>query len=177
MTTVRRAHGLRRAALLALAAVILAGCDLPRMNFVRDDRLEITSPADRSVADFPVTVSWSVDGFDIASPGDEPRDGSGYFAVFLNRSPIGPSESIFDIGEEDPACRADPACPDETYLNQRDVYPAWSTEVVLDAFSVLGADQQYHTVWVVLLDSSGRRIGESQWRVNFDVRLPGEVES
>jgi hypothetical protein len=157
--------------------VLLVACDLSRMNFVQDDRLEITSPDDRTTVDFPVTVSWTVEDFGLASPDDVPSEDAGYFAVFLDRSPIGPGDSIFDIGEDDPACRADPDCPDRAYLNQNDIYPTRTTQVRLDAFPILGVDQEYHTVWVVLLDNDGRRIGESQWKVTFDVRLPGEEDS
>jgi hypothetical protein len=168
-------------ALLTLMTVVastgLAGCDLSEMNFVQDNRLTITSPDDRSVVDFPVTVRWSVQDFDLAEPDAAPREDAGYYAVFLDRAPIGPGESIFDIGEDDPACRADPDCPDKAYLNQNDIYPSWTNQVRLDGFPILGSDQEFHTVWVVLLDSTGRRIGESQWKVTFDVLLPGEVDS
>lgn len=162
--------------LVGLAScLVLMSCAGDGLLFKQDHRLTITSPEDRSTSDIPVRVAWSVDDFTVSQANDPVVDDEGYFVVFVDRAPIGKGDRLDEIGQDDPQCRAEPNCPDEEYLAQLDIYPTRSNEVTLTSFRVLGGDQPLHTAWVVLVDSEGRRTGEAQWKVTFDVRLPGEV--
>lgn len=157
-----------------LACLSLTSCEIRGLQFTQDHRLEITSPKDRSTQALPVKISWKISGFTISQRGDPAAADAGYFVVFLDRPPIGKGSRLSDIGRGDPLCRANPGCPDAEYLAQQNIYPTRSTEVSLTSFPVLATDQSMHTAWVILVDSEGRRTTESQWKVTFDVRLPGE---
>ncbi|MER6529600.1 hypothetical protein [Streptomyces sp. NPDC001508] len=159
---------------VCLACLALTSCDFRGLRFSQDHRLEITSPKDRSTQTVPAKLSWKISGFAVSRPGDPVAADAGYFVVFLDRPPMGKGSRLSDIGRSDPQCRAEPGCPNAEYLAQQNIYPTRSSEVSLASFPVLGGDQTMHTAWVILVDSEGRRTSESQWKVTFGVRLPGE---
>ena len=172
----------RRLALLAALSGILSGCGLTHLNdlnFRVDDRLHFVTPKDRALLHSPVTVSWTIHDFTIAAPGSAPpsRD-AGYFAVFLDRAPIHPGETLTAIGKGDPTCANDPKCPDKTYLNDHHVFVTTKTQLRLDQITDIAGDHekiQMHAVTVVLLDTAGHRIGESAWELDFRMRRVSSV--
>ena len=171
-----RASWRRLAPILAIAFAA-SGCGLTHLsdlNFRVDDRLHFTSPKDRATVGRPLTVSWTIRDFRIAGPGSEaPSRDAGYFAVFLDRAPIRPEQTLRVIGNNDPTCKNDPKCPDMQYLHDHYVFPTTATQLRLTQIpTLLGNHEklQQHTITVVLLDTAGHRIGESAWEL--DVRLP-----
>ena len=176
----RSAHATWRPAAVASGlALVLAGCGLTHLsdlNFRVDKRLHFVSPEARATVRQPVTVTWTIRDFQIVRPGSEPPSHrAGYFGVFVDRTPIKPGDSLRSLGHGDPACESNPKCPDLDYLHARDVYPTTATSLRLPELANLrGRDKlQMHTVIVVLLDTSGRRIGESAWELDVRVRRIG----
>ena len=165
----------RRLALAAALAVGASGCGLTHLhdlNFRVDDRLHFLTPKDRSTVHAPLTVAWTMRDFTVAAPRTAPpsRD-AGYFVVFVDQAPIRPGQTVKAIAHGDPVCERDPKCPDEAYLNGHGVYTTTKTAVTLhQILDLLGSREklQMHTITVVLLDTAGRRIGESAWEL--DVR-------
>ena len=123
----------------ALAAVVvLTGCG-PYL-FRQSDRVTVTSPVVYSTTRNPVTVTWTAQDF--TAPAD------GRFAVFVDRDPISPGDNI-----------------DEYTTQQRaGIYVVDTTSLKLGVLGqVTGVDPaeaNHHDVTVVLLDTSGNRIGE-----------------
>ncbi|HET7310853.1 MAG TPA: hypothetical protein VFJ17_05965 [Mycobacteriales bacterium] len=166
----------RRLALLVAVAAATSSCGLTHLsdlNFRVDDRLHFVSPKARSVVHAPLTVAWTIHDFTLAAPGSAaPTKDAGYFAVFVDRAPIRPGETLKAIGKGDLTCENDPKCPDTTYLNDHRVYVTTTTQVRLPLISDIVGDRerlQMHSITVVLLDTAGHRIGESAWEL--DVRM------
>lgn len=158
---------------IALAGVCtaLAGCVPQGLAFRVDDRLTFRSPTDRSTVRLPVTLDWDVEDFQVTGPGGQPREDAGYFAVFVDGTPVPPGKSLRWVARDDRRCRADDGCPDATYLADRGIYPTSETRLVLEQLP-RGDDgdvRERHRATVVLLDASGRRIGESAFEIAFDV--------
>lgn len=158
----------------------LGGCGITHLqdlNFRVDKRLHFESPKDRSTVHQPVTVSWRMDGFRIAAPGSRaPSRGAGYFAVFVDRTPIRPGRSMDDVAEDDPFCKQSPTCPDSQYLAQRNIYTTTKTSVAIPFIPNLSGNKeklQLHVITVVLMDTSGHRIGESAWELDVRIRKVG----
>jgi hypothetical protein len=170
-------HTLHRVALALTGAVVLSGCGITHMqdlSFRVDTRLHFTTPKARTKLHQPVHLAWTIRDFRIAAPGSEPpsRD-AGYFAVFVDRTPIKPGQTMRATAGDDPACRHDPKCPDSAYLHQHEIYTTTDLSMTLPQIpNVLGDKEkvQHHTVTVVLMDTSGHRIGESAWQLDF--RIP-----
>jgi hypothetical protein len=79
----------------------------------------------------------------------EVEDFDGTFAVFVDRAPIGPGD---DLPEDLPT----------------GVFATGDTELVLESLPATSADEDVHTVTIVLIDSDGRRLGESAFDVRFE---------
>jgi hypothetical protein len=121
-------------------ATLLVSC-VQGQAFRVDDRVSITAPRDRAVVDLPVTLTWR------AQEIDEPR-----FAVFVDRAPVRPGQRVDRVGDEG-------------------VFTTSQTELVIRELDEgQGSGRERHTATIVLLDSSGRRIGESAWDVVFEVK-------
>jgi hypothetical protein len=150
----------------------LTGCVPDGLAFRTDTRLTIIEPEDRSTVTLPVTIDWDIRDFGIAEPGDEVREGEGYFAVFIDRSPMPPNEHLRWIARKDNSCRESDGCPDEEYLAARGIYTTTETELTLDQLPRTTDDddrRERHRATIVLLDASGARIGESAFEVLFDL--------
>jgi hypothetical protein len=163
-----------------VAAVVLAGCNLTHpgdLNFRIDDRLHFVSPEARSTVRTPVVVRWTMDDFRIAADGSEPpSDDAGYFAVFVDRTPIKPGHTLDDVADGDSSCEDSPDCPDEAYLANNDVYTTTTNEIEIPTIPNLPGSKekvQLHTITVVLMDASGHRIGESAWQLDVRIRKVG----
>jgi hypothetical protein len=175
-TAVRR-RLLRVAALVVASMLPLAGCGLTHLNelnFRVDNRLHFLAPKDRAKVHAPVTLSWTIRGFRVAPLGSEPAShDAGYFAVFVDRQPIQPGQTMKAVASGDRFCKRDPKCPDTSYLNDRGVYTTTASSIRLDTIANLNGNNdkvQLHTFVIVLMDTAGHRIGESAWE--RDLRLP-----
>jgi hypothetical protein len=175
----RRGRAGMRGLLAVVAAVSLSGCgltELDNLNFRVDDRLEITAPEARALVKQPITVSWTMRDFSVQAPGSAaPSRDAGYFAVFVDRTPIKPGETLDAVASGDRACEVDPKCPDTPYLRDHQVYTTTKTSLRLPTIpnTAMSDDIERHTITIVLLDTSGRRIGESAWQVDVRTRKVG----
>lgn len=165
----------RCAAVLALLP--LTGCGLTHLqdlNFRVDDRLHFVSPEDRSTVARSFTVTWTMRDFTVVPEGSAPptRD-AGYFAVFVDRSPIKPGQTTKAVMHDDLACQRNPRCPTRGQLKELGVYTTTGTSLRIAQVGNVTGDRerlQHHYVTVVLMDTAGHRIGESAWEL--DVRIP-----
>lgn len=162
-----------------LIGALVSGCGLTHLedlSFRVDERLDFTHPEDRALVKQPFTVSWTIRDFRIAAPGSEPpsRD-AGYFAVFVDRAPVKPGDTLDAVANGDTYCEQDPKCPDKQYLKEQQVFATTHTSLRLSQIiNVPGKDDiQLHAVTVVLMDTSGHRIGESAWELDLRMRRVG----
>jgi hypothetical protein len=170
-------HATHGAALAVAGALLLTGCGITHLqdlSFRVDNRLHFTTPKARTKVHQPVRLAWTIHDFRIAAPASEPpsRD-AGYFAIFVDRTPIEPGQTMRAVAGNDPSCKHDPNCPDTTYLQQHEVYTTTELSMTLPQIPNVVGDRekvQHHTVTVVLMDTSGHRIGESAWQIDF--RIP-----
>ena len=176
----RRARAVwRSAGLAAVLVAALTGCGLTRLhdlNFRVDDRLHFTAPEDRALLKQPFTVSWAMRDFRIAAEGSEPpSEDAGYFAVFVDQPPVKPRATLDDVAHGDTYCENDPKCPDKAYLREHYVYATTHSSIRLSGIpNVAGHDDvQLHSITVVLMDTSGHRIGESAWELDVRMRRVG----
>lgn len=162
------------ALVLAGLCTVLSGCVPDGLAFRTDTRLTIIEPEDRETVSLPVTIDWDIRDFDIVEPGadveGEPGD-EGYFAVFVDTTPMPPGKPLRWIARDDTSCREDDGCPDEEYLAGRGIYTTTETELTLEQLPRTGDDdrRERHRATIVLLDATGTRIGESAFEVAFDI--------
>lgn len=161
---------LLRGVLTSLLAFACTACVPDYLAFRVDDRVTITAPEDHSEVTLPVTLRWRVEEFEVVEPGTPVRENAGYFAVFVDRSPMPPGKDLRWLARDDAACQSDEGCPDAEYLAGLDVYPTTATELVLKELDE-GREgrRERHKATIVLLDGSGTRIGESAFYVDFEV--------
>lgn len=132
---------LRRTLPVLLCALTLGGCTSDGLAFRVDERVTITTPADRSTVELPLRLAWTVNGFD------------GSFAVFVDRAPMRPGGM---------------------FVPQRGAYTTTETELILEDVERDTDDRrERHTATIVLLDDTGRRVGESAFDVDFEVERKG----
>src|SRR4051812_49410611 len=86
-----------------MASLTLSGCtDYSKLAFHQDHRLTFTAPASRVLVTLPVTVRWTMRDFPVPRPGaGTPRDDRGYFAVFVDRAPFKPGETMRALADDD----------------------------------------------------------------------------
>jgi hypothetical protein len=168
-------------AALALTLVAAGGCGLLHpadLNYRVDHRLHFLGPPARGLVTTPLTVRWTISGFTVHPPGGPtpPRRDQGYFAVFVDRAPIRPGESMRAVAADDLRCLHAPGCPDEAYLEARMVYTTRVPSLTVEHVPPLRGSAervQLHTITVVLMDTDGRRIGESSWALDVRMRKVG----
>jgi hypothetical protein len=166
-----------RCALALIAVLALSSCGLTHLqdlNFRVDKRLSFVSPKARTTVHQPVTITWTMKDFTAQAQGSAPphRD-AGYFAVFVDQTPIRPGHTMDDVAAGDPYCQRLKTCPDRRYLADHHVYTTTQTQMKFPLLpNITGSKQslQLHTFTVVLMDTSGHRIGESAWEL--DLRIP-----
>jgi hypothetical protein len=171
----RHSRRLRAAAALASLLVttgLTGGCAAwSELQFKQDHRLQFTSPENYELVDPPVEVAWTIEGFEVlpAGSGEPPSDDAGYFAVFVDQAPIRPGRTLEDVAGRDEACKRDPRCPDRRYLEAKAVYVTHQPRLNLELIPQLASKEkiQAHQLTVILLDSTGHRIGESAWYLQF----------
>lgn len=154
---------------------LLASSCAQGLAFRQDDRLEITAPKPRTDVTLPLTIRWRVDDFRITGPGPNAEPDAGYFALFLDRTPVPPGERLSWLARDDRRCKAVPGCPDATYLADRGAHTTNETFFTFDQLPIqdVYSGHETHEATVVLLDATGRRIGESAWFVTFRYDRPG----
>ena len=168
-------------AVLACALVALcAACGVAHpgeLSYRTDKRLHFLSPPARTLVKTPIDVRWAIRDFTVQTPGSAPpSENAGYFAVFVDRAPIKPTETMRVIAKRDEVCLHRPGCPDESYLEDRRIYTTTESGLTLDQIPPIAGDTervQLHLVTVVLMDTSGHRIGESAWQLDLRMRRAG----
>src|SRR4051794_34070678 len=168
----------RLAVLASALAFAVSGCvNVGQLQFRQDHRLHFVTPESRAEVKTPVTLRWHMDDFRVAGPGSQPPSkDSGYFALFVDRTPIKPGQSLDAVAHGDSYCRVQDGCPNRHYLAQRQVYTTTDTSFTLRQVLPLMSNKdhvQLHEVDVVLLDTSGHRIGESAWYREFKTERVG----
>ena len=171
----------RRRCLLVLA-VLVAGsaCGIAHpqdLNYRSDKRLHFLEPKARTLVHIPVTVRWAIRDFTVRRPGSAPpSENAGYFAVFVDHAPIKPGETMRVIAKKDEVCLHRPGCPDEQYLEDRQIYTTTASALTLEQIPPIAGDTervQFHYITVVLLDTTGHRIREAAWQLDVRMRRPG----
>ena len=150
------------AAVAAAVSLIipLTGCAIHGLSFIQDDRLTIVHPHENAEISLPMTLEWTT------------RDYEGYYAVFFDRAPMRPGQSLRSLVPEDDPCRAQPACPTAQWLADRHIYVTDRPSLQVDVLPNRRENRRSknrHEVVIVLLDASGRRIGESAFTHEFIV--------
>jgi hypothetical protein len=148
---------------LVIGALLTSGCGVSGLAFRQDDRLSFVAPRDRSTVTLPITVQWRVEDFHVG-------EDAGSFAVFVDRAPQPPGEPLAWLARNDDSCRVADGCPDERWYAERDVFRTMDLELTIDRLPARTDDRrEWHEVTVVLIDTHGRRVGETGWTVEFQV--------
>jgi hypothetical protein len=155
--------------LVLVALTSASGCDAGRLQFKNDHRLSFQTPHARETVTAPVTVRWSMTGFDAVGLDGSRTSRRGAFGVFVDRAPMPVGKDLKSLVTDDAGCRHDARCPDAQYLSDRGVFVTTQPEVTLEVLrqQADGGTHQQHYVNVILLDGTGRRIGESAWYLPF----------
>lgn len=139
-------------ALLVLLAAS-TGCRTEGLQFREDRGIQIVAPADRAEVNLPIVVKWKVQH-------SNPR-----FGVFINVVPQPPGEGLEYFFRKDPSCRPASTCVVPEILARVGVFETTEATFTIDAvgrrMGVPKDQSDWHEVTVALLDSNGRRIGES----------------
>ena len=136
------------AALISLACLSACGQGL---LFRNDHRVVITNPKNNATVGEPLEIQWKARDF---VPGR-----NGQFAVFVDRDPMPPGKGIdyFPV-----------------LTRSQGIFLLSENHLKIDVFTrrtgVDPAEQDHHDATVVLLDTSGHRIGESGGFVEFKVK-------
>jgi hypothetical protein len=154
-----------------VAATTLTGCSFSQLEFVQDHQLHINSPRSGALVAMPVTLSWTMSDFTVAAAkSGPPSSHAGYFAIFMDRAPVGPGQSLSVLA--DPMCRRTPGCFNAQYLGGLGVYTSHTLSFTVKVIAAVNTYQkvQLHEATIVLMNTAGRRIGESEWYVDFRLR-------
>ena len=159
---------LRVTALLVCLATT-GGCGVSRLQFTNDKRLSFQAPHARKLVHVPLTIRWTMKDFEAVGLNGSSDKGQGAFAVFVDRAPMPVGKDLKWLGKDDSGCQRDPRCPDAQYLAERGVHLTTDTSLTLDVLPRVadGVGDEQHYVNVVLVDGTGRRIGESAWYQPF----------
>ena len=144
---------------LVAVALLAAGCGGVRM-WHTDESVRITAPRELQQVSAPVTIKW------------RSTNAANRYAVFVDRPPIKPGQSLKAIAGNDPGCQRDPSCPTPAYLLEHDVFLTSEDSVSVPYFAQLGGisgrdKPATHYATVVLIDPTGHRAGEAAWVVDF----------
>jgi len=153
--------------------VLTSSCGVSNLQFQADQRLEFTSPKSGALVSLPATLRWKMRDFRAVGPGSgPPSSDAGYFAVFVDRAPVRPGQTMRALASNDRICLRTPGCPNARYLAGLQVYtttrPAFTLTNVADLD--IAESVQLHNATIVLMDRSGHRIGESAWNIEFLLR-------
>jgi hypothetical protein len=169
-----RAMRVRGLALCIGLLLLVSGCRFGGLAFRVDERLEFTSPENRSTVTLPFDVRWSVKDFRVVGPDGSASNDDGFFAVLVDVSPMPPGEGLAYFARDDDSCRPADDCPDAAYLADRRIHTTQATSFRVDALADTrptdrpSADDN-HEITVLLLNGKGERIGESAFRLTVIV--------
>lgn len=157
-----------------MALAFLSGCAVQGLNFIQDERVTITSPADRARVRAPVMVTWQVRDFDVTGKDGSRRDDSGYFGVYVDRAPQPPGRTQEWIVREDTFCQSTPGCPNKEYLASLGIYVTTETSFAIESLIDRRPESQkdrreFHELTIVLLNGKGERISESAFSIEFEL--------
>jgi hypothetical protein len=138
------------------------------LSFVQDDRVDIVAPKERAEVALPVQIRWTVEDFAVGP-------GQGSFGVLVDREPPRPGKTLLSLFSNSEECRGQGGaqnCSGPDFLATRGAFQTTETAVTIDRLPDTGDDgrREFHEVTVVLLDEDGRRVGESGWTVQFEVK-------
>jgi hypothetical protein len=173
-----------RRALLALAAGVsvalgTTGCatSLHGLEFHNDNRMKLTSPHENELVSAPFMLTWTMKDFTVAAQGAGPvNDDTGYFAVFIDRTPVKPGQTLASVTKNTPSCEHTTLCTTKAYLAGEQVYVTTKDQVRLQSVAdILSNNEstQFHTATVILMNTAGERISESAWSVEFKMHSSG----
>ena len=172
----RRGQARLAGATLLACSVVLSGCtNYSQLQFTNDKRLHFLAPKNESVQKAPVVLTWTMSDFTVAGQGQAPVSRhTGYFAIFIDRSPVKPGQSLKSLDSTDHTCRTTPACPTASFLSGIQVYTTTQDSYTLPTVNSTGGTGKFqrHAAVIVLIDTSGHRIGESSWEVDFKLPKP-----
>lgn len=146
--------------LVCAIALAVAGLETGSRSFVADQGLHITSPAPLATVSVPFTMAWS-----------GPHKAGRRYGVFVDSTPIAPGRSLRDMATQQ--CKRLPGCqPSASYLAGLGVYVSSSDQLTVPTLEPVGGvagreGHPVHTARVVVLDFSGRRVGDAAWEVEF----------
>jgi hypothetical protein len=155
------------------------GCatSLHGLEFHNDNRMKITSPHENDLVSAPFTLRWTMKDFTVAREGGGPvEDDTGYFAVFIDRAPVKPGQTLAAVSTNTPSCQHTTLCTTPAYLAGEQVYVTTNDEVRLRSVAdILSNNEstQFHTATVILMNTAGERISESAWTVEFKMHSSG----
>ena len=159
---------LRHLAMGLLIALTMSSCTFQDIQLRADDRMRIIAPESREIVSAPVTVTWSMRDFTAVGLDGESVGDEGAFVVFVDRAPMPAGKTLEWLARDDTSCELDARCPDAQYLAERGIYVTTETSVTVpDLPRVGGVGKEQHYVNIVLVDGTGRRIGESAWYRQF----------
>lgn len=147
-----------------VVAVAIPACAVQGLSFVTDERLTILRPKQNATVSLPLELAWTVEDYD------------GLFAVFFDRSPMRPNQTLRSLVPSDEPCRSESECPDADWLADRDIYVTDSTRLVVKNLPDRRDNDQSkdrHDLTIVLLSEDGQRIGESVFTKEFVVERNG----
>jgi hypothetical protein len=161
----------RLAALALAAGVVLPACNVTAVQapitLRADRRLKMVSPKDEDKVRLPTKVTWAATDFDTSK--------GNHFGVFVDRSPLGPRKDLrfricteqekqpVQAGEDRKPCKDDRKT---VFLTNETSFTFTCFEPKVNAPKRTRYD---HTVTVILLDASNKRVGEAATSVKFQV--------
>lgn len=155
------------AAVWMVGALLVTGCDVASMAFFKDERVRIVEPEEQSIVTQPVTLRWEVRDFKVTGRNGQSASDAGYFAIFVDRPPIPSGKTLEWFALQEGSCGRS-ACGTVDKLSN--IHTTEETALTLDRLLALRTrgDLERHQAVIVLLDGTGRRIGESAFRVRFN---------
>jgi len=159
----------RVAGAVVAVLALLPACATHGLAFDNDHRVKFVSPRNRSTVHLPVALRWDAQRL------TRTAQGGPFFAVFVDRAPIKPGQTLSAVGDDN--CKRTPGCPDLTYLQDNYVFVTRDTRLTLnDVPKVRGqrtGAKNSHEATIVLVDPRGGRVGEYAYTVQFTIKGSG----
>jgi hypothetical protein len=153
---------------------VLSACDTSNYAFKVDKSIHIVEPAARSDVPLPVSLQWTDERPPSAlrvAPDDPSAE---YYAVFLDRSALGPGKRLASLVDDKELCRQTAGCPSVAQLADLRVFltatPSLLIEFVADRrASKRGDSKDVHEVAIVRMRGD-KRVGEAAFLQTFFVK-------
>lgn len=165
---------MRRVASLLVLMTLVTACDTSNFAFKIDESIEIVEPKARTTVALPITIRWTDNNKPLVAK-VAPRDPiAEYYAVFVDRAPMGPGKTLASLIKGPPPCRPSTGCPTSAQLSDLSVFltaePSLSLEFLTDLRSTSRGNQKDpHEVTIVRMRGD-KRVGEAAFLQNFFVR-------